>query len=132
MSPISIDSELPFDGIDPEIIIPLLKALPTSDCINGKKFWSTFKRWSSLTQDQKNKATVFWKQNISQSLKERLLTISRQQIVTNVADEIMTTKDDLARLLHLRVTTAGTYVAAPHKSQIQAQFFEFNHETKVS
>jgi hypothetical protein len=61
---------------------------------------------NTRSEEQSNR-TVFWKQNISQSLKERLLTISRQQKVANVADEIvrqaMTTKDDLARLLHLRV-----------------------------
>ena len=104
---IAVDSEPPFDGIDPEIILPLLKALPANDCTNGKKFWSTFKKWSSLSHDQKNKATVFWKRNISQSVRERLLTISRQQIVAEVADETVrqaiTTKEDLARLLHLRV-----------------------------
>ena len=46
-------SELPFDGINAGDVIPLLLALLLSDCISGKTFWKSYKKWDSLTTEQK-------------------------------------------------------------------------------
>eukprot|EP01036_Dinobryon_divergens_P029171 gene29171-38235_t len=102
-------NEEPFDGINPSDVIPLLLALPASDCINGITFWKSYKKWESLTPEQRNKAAKYWKTSITPDVRIRLSEAARAIIVTGVAEEktrqAITSKDDLARLLHLRVDT---------------------------
>ena len=91
MSSISFDISAavdePFDGINPIDTIPLLLALPVSDCLNGKLFWKTFKKWESLSSEQKNKCAQFWKHNISPDVRNRLSEAARAIIIAEAADE---------------------------------------------
>ena len=80
-------AELPFDGINAADIIPLLLALLPSDCINGKIFWKSYKKWDGLTTDQKNKSSQFWKQNISQEVRDRIAAQARTIIATDSSEE---------------------------------------------
>jgi hypothetical protein len=80
-------AELPFEGINAADIIPLLLALLPSDCINGKVFWKSYKKWDSLTTDQRNKSSQFWKNNISQEVRDRIAAQARASIATDNAEE---------------------------------------------
>ena len=82
MSNTEVNIELPFNGINPAEIIPLLLALPVADCINGKQFWKSYKKWDSLTSEQKNKVSQFWKQNISPEVRVRIITQARAVVAT--------------------------------------------------
>jgi hypothetical protein len=108
----------PFDGINPSDVLPLLLSLPATDCLNGKIFWKSYKKWESLTPEQKNKCAQFWKHSISSHVRNRLSAAARIVIVGEAAEEIarqaITSKDDLARLLHLRIdpSAAADWTAA--------------------
>ncbi len=80
-------AELPFDGINAADIVPLLLALLPSDCINGKVFWKSYKKWESLTTEQKNKASQFWKQNISQEVRDRITAQAHTIIAADSIEE---------------------------------------------
>lgn len=97
---------LPFSGIDTSIILSLLQSIPTDQCINGKCFWKTYSKWEVLTVEQRNKAMVFWEKNITEATRQCMIDESRkkksQEQVEENNRQVMTTKHDKARILHLR------------------------------
>lgn len=107
-----------FEGVDPGIIVPLLGALKTVDCINGRPFFKTYGKWSGLTSDQKGKVVQFWRTNLSEQTRKTLLEVARKKIIEDVNEEkerqAITTKHDKARILHLRVdpNAAGDWTEA--------------------
>jgi hypothetical protein len=80
-------SELPFDRINAVDVIPLLLALLPSDCISGKTFWKSYKKWDSLTTEQRNKSSQFWKQNITAEVRARLTAQANAIVATESAEE---------------------------------------------
>ena len=80
-------NEEPFDGINPSDVIPLLLALPVTECKDGRSFWKSYKKWESLTPEQKNKSVQFWKHSISQEVRNRLSVAAREINVVETAED---------------------------------------------
>mmetsp|Transcript_20610 Transcript_20610/g.18761 ORF Transcript_20610/g.18761 Transcript_20610/m.18761 type:complete len:143 (+) Transcript_20610:61-489(+) len=99
--------EIPFEGIDPNVIIQNLQKIDIKDCLNGKQFWKTYGKWELLSLDQRNKAIVFWKSNINEAKRQEVLNVARSQLAEEVLEDnnrqAITNKHDKARLIHLRV-----------------------------
>jgi hypothetical protein len=100
-----------FQSIDVGNIITLLQALPPEDCPANKKFYSSYpKKWELLDATKKNKTIAFWQQ-LTPTVRERLLMEATQQGRRDGEEErqrqAITTKHDQARLFHLRVDTAA-------------------------
>ena len=100
------NSDEPFDGIAPSKVIPLLLALPASDCFQNKAFWKTYSKWENLSVEQKNKTMAFW-QKLTVDVRQRLIIQANENNRVEQDEEnnrqAMTNKHDKARLLHLRV-----------------------------
>jgi hypothetical protein len=96
----------PFEGIDPQHILDLIHKVPVAECISGKTFWSTYKKWDILGDLQKGKTVLFWQTNLSNETKNKILAEARSISSLDVQEEserqAMTTKHDKARLMHLR------------------------------
>lgn len=96
----------PFEGLDPEIIVSLLLSLPPTSFMNGKPFYKTYKKWSTMNIEQRTKTISFWNENITDSVRSDVLSKARGKMAENVVEERQrqahTNKHDQARLLHLR------------------------------
>lgn len=109
-----LTNSIPFEGMDPSLMIKYLKGVDASKCLNGKRFWSTYpSRWEVLSKPQKDKAAVFFESNLSSTTREELLALARAAVVEEVEEarerQAMTNKNDKCRLLHLRAD--GQYAA---------------------
>jgi hypothetical protein len=101
----------PFEGLDPEIILSFLLTLPSSACINGKPFYKTYKKWSTMNVEQRTKSICFWNENLTDSVRGEILNKARSKMAEEVVEERQrqanTNKHDQARLLHLRADPAA-------------------------
>ena len=97
----------PFEGLDPDIILPLLTLIPAEDCLNGKTFYKTYKKWESLNVIQRTNVVTFWNRNVDVGARNRILDQARAVLALGVSEDrerqAMTNKHDRARILHLRV-----------------------------
>ena len=88
------------------VMIQELKKLNSSDTQNGKIYWKTYGNWETQTNEQKNKSIIFWRNNITQDIRDRIIATSNTQVNEAIQEEnsrqAITTKHDLARLCHLR------------------------------
>lgn len=76
----SIQTELgPFEGIDPELILPSLKALDPSECKDGKALYKTYKTWATLKRDQKDKVVSFFSLQCS-PIRDKVLREARERV----------------------------------------------------
>ena len=97
----------PFEGLDPDIILPLLALIPAGDCLNGITFYKTYKKWESLSVIQRTNVITFWNRNVDAGMRNRVLDQARAVLALGVNEDrerqAMTNKHDRARILHLRV-----------------------------
>ena len=63
----------PLEGIDPQHILDLIHKIPVAECISGKTFWSTDKKWDILGDLQQQKQLFFGKLIFQMKLKIRYL-----------------------------------------------------------
>ena len=118
---------MPFDGIHPNIILEELAKLSAEEVKDGKKFYKSYgNKWEKLTAEQRNKVFAFWNTAIDSSVQNRIQTNARGRIAQEVEAEkerqAITTKNDLARLLHLRVdpsAAAQWHAALTEKSRTE-------------
>lgn len=96
----------PFEGMHPQTILDLCLAVPAGDCLDGKRLWASYKKWSKMSETQKQKTVTWFNTNLFDSVRERVLANARQSIVekSNAESEraASTNKHDKCRLLHLR------------------------------
>lgn len=113
-TPAASVATIPFEGMDPSTMVRFMKALSEGQCLNGKKFWSTYPvKWDALTKAQKDKAVVFFDSNVSNATRHALLAAARAEVVGDVEEarerQAMTNKNDKTRLMHFRAD--GKYAA---------------------
>lgn len=106
-APVASPITAPFEGMDPSTMVKFMKCLSEGQCLNGKKFWSTYPaKWDALTKAQKDKAVVFFDSNVSNATRHALLAAARAEVVCDVEEtrerQAMTNKHDKARLVHFR------------------------------
>jgi len=94
-----------WQSIDPDIIIEKLKALNEGVFgANKKALPKSYSKWDKLTADQRNKA-VAWFKLLNPETQSRVIVAARSETVTATKEQAaksqVTTKNDLARLLHL-------------------------------
>ncbi len=101
----------PFEGLDPDLLLPVLLLLDAGQTRNGRPFYKTYKKWSTLTVDQKTKTIAFWNDNLDEPIRQACLNRARQAMANDVQEErqrqAQTNKHDQARLLHLRADPAA-------------------------
>ncbi len=98
-TPQPVEAIRPFDGVDPSVILAMLGNVKKEECINGKLFWKTYGvKWESLSIEQRNKTVVFWNTNITQEMRNKILSDAREKILIDLQDEstrqAITTKHD--------------------------------------
>eukprot|EP01039_Chlorochromonas_danica_P011246 gene11248-12545_t len=89
----AVGHDLPFEGIDADLIMELLRELKPTDCVDGKGFFKSYKKTAVLA-----------------AARERLTHVANAE----KERQALTSKHDLARILHLRVdpSAAGDWTAA--------------------
>eukprot|EP01032_Pedospumella_encystans_P033088 gene33088-37389_t len=97
---------MPFEGVDPNTMLLLLRSVAAEDTINLKKFWTSYpKVWAELTPAQKTKAALFFEKNLPNKVREQLLEHARADILTEstaaAERRAMTNKNDKARAMHV-------------------------------
>ncbi len=66
-SRMSVNWEIVFNHIDKDLLIKQLQELDLSKILNGKPFFKSYGKWSTLSSDQRAKAKVFWMDNIDEN-----------------------------------------------------------------
>ena len=103
----SSNSSVPneWQDIDPDVIIEKLKALNEAAFGSNKKALpKSYSKWDKLTADQRNK-TVAWFKLLNTETQGHVIAAARSETATAMKEQTaksqVTTKNDLARLLHL-------------------------------
>jgi len=127
--PAEVDINTPqgiFDRLDKDILLKHLRGLAIDLTINGKLFYKTYFKWEALTPDQRGKAFHFWSTNLSECTHLRLKVLIEHEMKNEASDETcrqsLTTYNDLARLLHLKVDPSAAVLwseALREKSRLQ-------------
>ena len=96
----------PFEGMDPQLLLPVLASLNPAQTRNQKPFYKTYKKWTEMTTEQKTKTVAFWNENLEEPIRQACLNRARAAVATEVHEDRQrqanTNKHDQARLLHLR------------------------------
>lgn len=97
----------PFEQLSPQLFVDAFHKLPLAAIKSGKPFWKTFLKWDKLSIEQRNKTVLFWRHNIVEEARVGILDGVRaalgQQVVEERARQVITTKHDKGRLVHMRV-----------------------------
>jgi hypothetical protein len=101
----------PFEGVDADLVLAKLALVSKENTTNGKMFWISFKSWEKMNVDQRSKTLTFWESNITETTRNKILdecrTAISQEAVAEKERQAITTKNDKARILHLRVDPAA-------------------------
>jgi len=89
-----------WDGCSSTAIIRCLKAIDKEQLksLGLREFYKSYSSWEKLTSDQRNK-TVSYFRSLSEDLQEQVIADAQQAV--ELPQNTQTTKDDIARLLHL-------------------------------
>jgi hypothetical protein len=137
-----VASNLPpifYEGVDLNLnfMIAELKKLSPAETINGKLFWKSYSNsWSTLSNEQRNKSITYWRTNITQETRNRIIEASNVQANVELQDETarqaMTVKHDIARLFHIRkdpslMATWNTALDAKDRAELDAKTNAWNN-----
>jgi len=90
-----------FGDVDPDVLIEILKKCTDVGTNRRKEFYKTYGKWGTLKKEQKNNV-VLWFENLSEDTKGSILEQCKAASSDDNKGEVTrTTKDDIARLLHL-------------------------------
>ena len=97
----------PFEGVDCNKILEQLHTVQPHEAKDGKAFFKTYgNKWEALSTQQRNRTLIYWLTQLTEEVRQRLLTAIRGDLSIEAEKEngrqIMTTKHDKARILHLR------------------------------
>ncbi len=102
------DGTLPpeWEDISPDVMIRCLRAIPSRALVDigMKDFYKSYPSWSKMTADQRNRA-IAWFRQLPDEMQDDAVTAAieaqEKQVQEDNASKVITTKDDVARLLHL-------------------------------
>jgi hypothetical protein len=95
-----------WDDILPDVMIRCLRAIPSRALIDVgmKDFYKSYPTWNKMTADQRNRA-IAWFRQLPDEMQDDAVTAAieaqEKQVQEEAATKVITTKDDIARLLHL-------------------------------
>ena len=96
----------PWPQVDPDFVLGALRGLSGRALPNGKAFYRSYRKWNTLTNEQRNKATAYYNSlapDVKSSLTILVNNLANDAAQTARQQATATSANDRARMMHAMV-----------------------------